>query len=122
MTNKRILIIDDSSMARRLIKSSIPKDRGYIIDLAADGDEAIEKAKENLPNIVFCDYNMPGKNGVEVCLAFKELGLETKFVLVTANLQTAVKKAAYGAGFVDTVKKPFDKKKMIDCLEEHGLC
>ncbi len=118
---KRILIIDDSKMARLMIKATIPKEKDYVIDNAAGCEEAIERAKENLPDLVLCDYNMPGKNGVEVCLAFNEAGLKTSFVLVTANLQQKVRDAAEEAGFVGAIKKPFDKKKMAACLEEHGL-
>lgn len=118
---KRILIVDDSSIARRIIKSTIPKDKRYIIDNAANGDEALERARENLPDLVLCDYNMPGKNGVEVCISFKEAGLNAPFILVTANLQQTVKDAASKAGFVGTIKKPFDKTVMDKCLEENGL-
>lgn len=118
---KRILIVDDSSVARLIIKTTIPKDKGYVIDNAANCDEALERAKENLPDLVLCDYNMPGKNGVEVAVAFKEAGLNTPFILVTANLQKAVKDAAKRAGFVGTIKKPFDNAAMRKCLEENGL-
>lgn len=118
---KRILIVDDSSVARLIIRSTIPKDKEYIIDNAANCDEALERAKENLPDLVLCDYNMPGKNGVEVCKAFKEAGLIAPFILVTANLQQTVRDSASKAGFVGTIKKPFDKEVMRKCLEENGL-
>lgn len=118
---KRILIVDDSSIARLLIKSTIPKDKEYIIDNAANGEEALERARENLPDLVLCDYNMPGMNGVEVAIAFKEAGHKAPFILVTANLQQAVKDAAKKAGFIGTLKKPFDKAQMSKCLQDSGL-
>lgn len=118
---KRILIVDDSSASRLIIKSCIPKDMGYTIDEAKGGAEALEKAGENKPDLVLCDYNMPDKNGVEVALDFKGAGIETKFVLVSANLQTSVTESAKAAGFIGTIRKPLSKDALLDCFKSCGI-
>jgi len=118
---KRILVVDDSSTARRIFKACLPSDRSYIIDVAQDCDTALEKARENLPDLVLCDYNMPGRNGVEVAIEFADAGLDTKFVLVTANLQQTIIEAAKEAGFVATIRKPLSREKVVKCLDEVGL-
>lgn len=118
---KRILLIDDSATARLISKTALPKDKGYIIDEANSCDVALERARENLPDLVLCDFNMPGKNGVETALEFKNANLNTRFILVSANLQQKVVDAANDAGYVAILRKPLKKDKIVACLEEIGL-
>lgn len=115
---KRILIVDDSKMARLITKTCIPKDMGFIVDEASGCEEALERAGENIPDVVLCDYNMPVKNGVEVAEEFQKLGLGSKFVLVSANIQKEVIKAAMKTDFVSFLKKPINKESLAKCIEE----
>ncbi len=55
----KILIVDDSPIARKMLKSCIPKDQGYEFHEAGDGREALEKFREIKPDVTFMDLTMP---------------------------------------------------------------
>lgn len=61
-----VLIVDDSPTVRELLSEQL-KRSGFIVVEAVDGEEAIEKIKENTPDLVVTDIVMPRKNGYELC-------------------------------------------------------
>ncbi len=63
---KKVLIADDEPDILEILKYNLIKE-GYQVVTAQDGNEAIEKAKQTLPDLIILDIMMPGKNGVEVC-------------------------------------------------------
>jgi two-component system alkaline phosphatase synthesis response regulator PhoP len=65
-TLKKVLIADDEPDILEILKYNLIKE-GYQVVTAQDGNEAIEKAKQTLPDLIILDIMMPGKNGVEVC-------------------------------------------------------
>ncbi len=115
---RTILIVDDSMTSRMLFKAHMPKDLGYEVVEAADGPSALEQATTNRPEWVVLDYNMPGKNGVQIAEDLIEAGIETKFVLLTANTQKSVVDAAMGLGFVGVVDKPVSTDKLLAILKD----
>jgi len=60
---EKILIVDDSPVARKMLKNSIPKNKGYEIFEATDGRDGIKKYQILKPEIVFMDLTMPGIDG-----------------------------------------------------------
>jgi CheY-like chemotaxis protein len=60
---KRILIVDDSDLKRRVVRAFL-KRLGYVCGQAADGPEAITKARESKPDLIVMDLSMPGMNGI----------------------------------------------------------
>ncbi|MGI0487105.1 response regulator transcription factor [Pantanalinema rosaneae CENA516] len=61
-----VLIVDDSTTVREMVSEHLRKG-GFNVIEAVDGEEAIEKIKANLPDIVVTDIVMPRKNGYELC-------------------------------------------------------
>ena len=60
---RKILIVDDSPVARKMLKNSIPKNKGYEIFEATDGQDGIKKYQMLKPDVVFMDLTMPGVDG-----------------------------------------------------------
>ena len=83
MEKKRILLVDDEESIQLLYREEF-EEAGYIVDSARDGVEALEKFKENPPDLVLLDINMPGMNGIEILRQMKELRASLPIILNSA--------------------------------------
>ncbi|MCD6506092.1 response regulator [Candidatus Poribacteria bacterium] len=110
----RVLIVDDERFNVDLIEGMLVPFR-YEIDKAYDGQEALEKIKENPPDLVLLDVMMPGIDGFEVCRRIKE-NPETAFipvVMVTALDRPEDKVQGIEAGADDFLTKPVRREELI---------
>ncbi|HEY7321374.1 MAG TPA: ATP-binding protein [Candidatus Binatia bacterium] len=103
----RVLIADDEPDMLKYLKSQLSV-RFQVIE-AIDGQQAVEKAVQFLPDVIVCDMMMPEKNGLEVC---RELRARTPtrsipVLLLTARADEETKLAALSAGASDFITKPF---------------
>ncbi len=113
---KKILVIDDSATSRALFRAYVPKDGSYDLYEAGDCESALELAVKLKPDICVVDYNLPVKNGVEIASDIIEAGVETKFILMTANTQKSVLDSAKALGFIGLIEKPIDAEKVAHIL------
>ena len=100
---KSVLIVDDSRVARILIRNIILSIHPHWIILEAiNGKEAIEQVQVETPNYVTMDYNMPDKNGIEVAQQILQHAPRTIIALFTANIQanTQAQAEKLGIGFI----------------------
>jgi two-component system alkaline phosphatase synthesis response regulator PhoP len=104
---KKILIADDEEDILEILKFNLVKE-GYDVISAQDGDEAIVKAKQNLPDLIILDIMMPGKNGVEVCQILRAQNefKETLIMFLTALNDEATQIKGLTTGADDYVSKP----------------
>jgi CheY-like chemotaxis protein len=103
----KILVVDDELAVRDLLRGFLTKE-GYEVIEAADGEKAVEVARQESPQVILLDVKMPGVDGIEAC---KRLKADTStrlipIIMVTAYDDKAVD--AYLEGADDFVKKPFD--------------
>mgnify|MGYP000004823105 CR=1 FL=1 len=68
---RKVLVVDDEKLIVKGIKFSLEQDEMQV-DCAYDGEEALEKAKENQYDIILLDVMLPGLTGFEVCQAIRE--------------------------------------------------
>jgi len=80
---KRILLVDDEEGIQLLYREEF-EDEGYEVISAYSGDEAMEKYKENPPDLVILDINMPGMSGIEVLRRMKEINPDLPVILSSA--------------------------------------
>lgn len=117
----KILIVDDSRIARMQIKS-VFNDENLSISECASGQEAIDKLQENYYHVVLLDLLMPGIDGVGVLKYMQDKNIKTKVIVVTADIQEATKKEVLSLGAYGFINKPPDKlslqKIMRQALEE----
>lgn len=113
---KKILVVDDSATSRALFRAYVPKDGNYDLYEAGDYESAVKLAVKLKPDICVMDYNLPVKNGVEIAREIIEAGVETKFILMTANTQKSVLDSARELGFVALIEKPIDAEKVAHVL------
>ncbi|WP_432666027.1 sigma-54 dependent transcriptional regulator [Wukongibacter baidiensis] len=104
---KKILIVDDEKNMIWALKKAF-KNEEYKIITAADGIEAIEKVKSNIPDLVLLDLKMPKLNGLEALKEIKTIDPKISVIMMTAHgtMESAVEAMKNGA--IDYISKPFD--------------
>ncbi|TET10579.1 response regulator [Candidatus Aerophobetes bacterium] len=114
-----VMVVDDDPNTRETLKD-ILEDKGYVVTLAENGEEAIKIVSERPPNILFIDMKLPFLNGLETYLAIRKIDPKAIAVMMTAYQQEmkdlveqALRKGAYTCLY-----KPFDPKETINIIEE----
>ncbi|MEM9774452.1 MAG: hybrid sensor histidine kinase/response regulator [Chloroflexota bacterium] len=103
-----ILIVDDVSDNRRLLARML-KRRGYRVEAASNGLEALELTRKLLPSLILLDVAMPGMDGYQVCQTLKADAKlnEIPVIFLSAHSEQVDKLRGFQAGGVDYVTKPF---------------
>ena len=118
---KKILIVDDQPKVRELV--SVTLEIGpYQILAAESGDQALEIAKKELPDIILLDVMMPNSilGGLDVCRSLKsdERTKDIYIVMLTAKGQEWDKQAGQDAGADDYFVKPFDPLELMNKVDQ----
>jgi two-component system chemotaxis response regulator CheY len=111
----KILVVDDSSLARRLTRR-ILEDLGCEVEEAADGARALELYALNRHEVVVLDMVMHGMTGQDVLLQLKRLNPKAPVIIVTADIQRSTRELVKEAGAAAMVNKPVSKDEMADVL------
>ena len=110
-TGGRVLVVDDERPIRRALAANL-KARGYEVDLAATGEEALDLAARNHPEAVVLDLGLPGIDGVEVIEGLRGWS-NVPIIVLSARDAEAAKIAALDAGADDYVTKPFGMGELL---------
>jgi CheY-like chemotaxis protein len=118
-TSKKILIVDDESSLRTLLKAVLDSEPGYDLQEASNGDEALELITQSKPDLIILDVMMPGQSGFEVCEKIKRNSqLKDIIVLIlTAKGQKTDQEWASSVGADCFLSKPFSPLELIDLIE-----
>jgi two-component system, chemotaxis family, chemotaxis protein CheY len=115
---KKILIVDDSPISIKIIKSCIPKDMGYELFDAADGQMAVEKHKEIKPDLTFMDLTMPVMNGFQALEEIIKFDPRAMIIILTADVQIKAVAKAHDLGAFSVLKKPPSKDAILAAIKE----
>ena len=109
MNKKKILIVDDDTSITLSISFVLEKE-GYAVIIAVDGEEAVKKAKEELPHLIVLDIMLPKINGFEVCKRLKAnvQTREIRIIMLTAKGDEKDKRLAENLGVNGYITKPFN--------------
>ena len=115
MPEATVLVVDDDPVIQKLLQVNFEME-GYAVLTAADGEEGLERARADHPDVIVLDVMMPKMNGLEVAQALKGDSGTAKIpiVLLSAKAQEADVQAGKATGADDYVTKPFDP---LDLLE-----
>ena len=114
MDKEKILVVDDEYHIVELIKFNLEKN-GYRVIQAIDGKDALEKAKEEKPDLIVLDIMLPKIDGIEVCKTLKKDIVTEKIsiIMLTAKSEEIDKILGLELGADDYVTKPFSVKELI---------
>lgn len=107
----KILVVDDEELIRGVIKEYLTLEN-FIVDEAQDGNEAVEKAKENDYNLIIMDIMMPKKDGYQACKEIKQIK-DIPFIMLSARGEEYDKLIGFDLGIDDYVTKPFSPKELV---------
>ncbi len=106
----RVLVVEDEADLANAIARGLRRE-GYAVDVAYDGDEALEKASVNAYDVLCLDLNLPGVDGIEVCRrvrAEQDHGNPPRVLMLTARDGTRDRVVGLDEGADDYLVKPFD--------------
>jgi two-component system alkaline phosphatase synthesis response regulator PhoP len=102
----RILVVEDEPSIALGLKSDLALE-GYAVEVARDGEVALERARNEPFDLILLDVMLPRKDGFAVCRELRHHGVRTPIIMLTAKTQEAEKVLGLGLGADDYVTKPF---------------
>jgi two-component system, chemotaxis family, chemotaxis protein CheY len=115
----RILTVDDSITMRQMINFTL-SDAGYAVTEAGNYDEAMAQIALNKFDLVICDLNMPGKNGLELVKTLRAMP-EFRFIpilMITTEHKEETKAAGKAVGVTSWIVKPFNPTALLETLKK----
>ena len=119
----KILVVDDSSIERRLLEVVLSKNPEYHLVGAESGKDALAKIKTSAPDLVITDLRMPEMDGIELIRTVRQLHPEIPLILMSAFGDGMIALAALEAGAVSCVPKALEAERLIgpvDRIIEHA--
>ncbi|HJV35785.1 response regulator [Geomonas sp.] len=111
-----VLIVDDSPISRKMLKSCFPKERGFEFHEAGDGLQALEKYKELRPDLVTMDLTMPVMDGVTALVEIKAFDPAATVIVCTADIQDKSLQEVTEKGAFLILPKPPNKASVQEAL------
>ena len=114
-----ILVVDDSKQ-NVLLLSHVLQSEGFRVEKSYDGDEALKKIEEVVPDLILLDIMMPKMSGLEVGNALRmSEHKDIPIIFLSSSNESVDKVKAFEAGGLDFVNKPFDKDELISRVRNH---
>jgi two-component system chemotaxis response regulator CheY len=112
----RILVADDASFMRQMIREIVESEGHEVIGEASDGVEAVEEFKRLQPDVVTMDIVMPRRSGIDAVRGILELDPGARVVMCSALGQETLVTEALQAGARDFIVKPFKPDSVLETL------
>ncbi|ALN76642.1 MULTISPECIES: response regulator transcription factor [Staphylococcus] len=109
---QRVLVVDDEQSIVTLLKYNLEQ-AGYIVEIAQDGEEAIEKEKETKPDLIVLDVMLPKKDGIEVCKTIRSDKNQVPILMLTAKDDEFDRVLGLELGADDYMTKPFSPREVV---------
>ncbi|HEY4996736.1 MAG TPA: response regulator transcription factor [Solirubrobacteraceae bacterium] len=103
----RVLVVDDDRAVREALRRALSL-AGYELQLAEDGEQALELIAQAVPEVVVLDIGLPGIDGLEVCRRVRLMGSRVPILMLTARDAVADRIDGLDVGADDYMIKPFD--------------
>ncbi|HWV38061.1 MAG TPA: response regulator transcription factor [Vulgatibacter sp.] len=118
----RLLVVEDEEKLANLLARGL-KEEGHAVDVCHDGDEAAEQALAVPYDAIVLDWSLPGRDGIQLLRHWRERGMRTPVLMLTARGTVGEKVTSLRAGADDHLVKPFAFEELlarIDALHRRG--
>ena len=115
----RILLVEDNP-ANQKLATYILQDRGHLVEIAGDGQEAVYLTEQNRYDVILMDVQMPGMNGLEATAAIRKRedgGRRVPIIAMTAHAMKGDRDRCLAAGMDGYLSKPVNAQEMIGLVE-----
>jgi CheY-like chemotaxis protein len=118
MSPKKILLVDDSCTARLVNRMIFNQKTNYVLISASDGKEAVEKARDEKPDLILMDIVMPRMTGLQACRLLKEDAATKRIpiILLTTRGEEQYVQEGYASGCSDYLTKPVNDVELLDLI------
>lgn len=113
----KVLVVDDSSLARRLVRQLL-EELGHTVEEAADGMTALERYFVNRPDLVVLDMVMSGMYGLEVLAKIRELDPAARVIVASADVQRTTQEQVRSGGASAFLNKPINRAELGRVVKE----
>jgi two-component system, chemotaxis family, chemotaxis protein CheY len=114
--NHRVLIVDDSALARRTLRTLL-EEMHFTVEEATDGAQALERFFLNPPDLVVLDMVMSGMYGVEVLEKMRAMKPDARVIVATADIQKSTAEQVRSAGAMAILNKPINRKQLAETID-----
>ncbi len=114
----KVMVVDDSTTMRNIIKNILSGLGATAIDDACDGQDALSKVDASNPDLILLDWNMPNMDGLSFVKAFRAKGKKTPVIMVTTEAEKTRVIEAIKAGVNNYVVKPFTPESLSARINE----
>ena len=112
----RILVVDDASFMRQMIREIVEEEGYEVVGEASDGDEAIAAFRRLQPDLVTMDIVMPRRSGIDAVAQIRQLDAGARIVMCSALGQDRLVEDAMNAGAMAFIVKPFKPEVVLETL------
>ena len=118
---KKILLVDDSSTSLMMHSMILNKHTNYELATASDGEEAVRKAGEEIPDLILMDVVMPKKNGFETCREIRgnQKTAHIPVILVTTRGEEQCVETGFESGCNDYITKPVNAQELVLLVQSY---
>lgn len=118
MSGARVLVVDDDVAMQGVLSALISSKGHSVVETIADGALVMAAVERHQPDIVCLDYELPGRNGLELLRDIQSRFPEIDVIFITASQDESVQNKAADAGASGFIRKPFAHKQVIDELDQ----
>lgn len=113
---KKILVVDDSGMSRRMLRLIVESAGHEVVD-AGEGAAGLERFYLEKPDLVFLDLTMKDMYGLDVLEKMRELDPQVRVIIASADIQDSTREMVAAAGANGFINKPFTPEKVLQALQ-----
>jgi two-component system alkaline phosphatase synthesis response regulator PhoP len=107
-----ILLVEDEAAIAAFVQTALERE-GFAVEVVEDGQQALDRVNQALPNLIILDLMLPGVDGLEVCRAVRRMPTYVPIIMLTARDEDMDKVVGLELGADDYITKPFNTRELI---------
>lgn len=116
-----VLVVDDSTMARKMLIAALPPSWDINIQQASNGLQALEAYRTGMVDVMFLDLTMPEMDGFQVLENVRKEGMNCLVIVVSADIQPESQQRVKNLGAIAFMRKPINPEAVRVVLKDYGL-